>query len=243
MSNKIRTFPVIELFGPTIQGEGLDAGKPVYFIRFGGCDYKCSWCDSWHAVDPTLVRQAERFTPNEIIERFLALDNPPEVGSTIVFSGGNPALQQLDELVDLLHDRSWLIAVETQGTRFRNWINNTDTLIISPKPPSSRMNHRDEVLDKFIDSVSIHKNKALKIVVGDTDDYEFAVHIHKRYPDIEFYVSVLNPDGSDTDSFEVEKILIGYKTLCERVAKDGRMIGVRVMPQLHTLAWGAEVGR
>jgi 7-carboxy-7-deazaguanine synthase len=36
------TFPVIEVFGPTVQGEGPDAGRPAYFVRFGGCDYRCS---------------------------------------------------------------------------------------------------------------------------------------------------------------------------------------------------------
>lgn len=39
-----RTFPVIECFGPTIQGEGALAGLPTLFVRFGGCDFRCSWC-------------------------------------------------------------------------------------------------------------------------------------------------------------------------------------------------------
>ena len=57
------TFPVVEIFGPTVQGEGPDAGVPAYFVRFGGCDFRCSWCDSMHAVDPAEVRaNAERLT-------------------------------------------------------------------------------------------------------------------------------------------------------------------------------------
>src|SRR5438105_206992 len=51
-----QTFPVIEVFGPTVQGEGPDAGRPAYFVRFGGCDYRCSWCDSMYAVEPADVR-------------------------------------------------------------------------------------------------------------------------------------------------------------------------------------------
>src|SRR5262249_776223 len=42
---------VSEIFGPTIQGEGVLIGLPTVFVRSGGCDYRCSWCDSMHAVD------------------------------------------------------------------------------------------------------------------------------------------------------------------------------------------------
>jgi len=42
---------VSEIFGPTIQGEGALIGQPTVFVRTGGCDYRCSWCDSLHAVD------------------------------------------------------------------------------------------------------------------------------------------------------------------------------------------------
>jgi 7-carboxy-7-deazaguanine synthase len=42
---------ISEIFGPTIQGEGVLIGLPTVFVRTGGCDYRCSWCDSLHAVD------------------------------------------------------------------------------------------------------------------------------------------------------------------------------------------------
>ena len=45
------TLRVVEIFGPTIQGEGALIGEPTVFVRTGGCDYRCSWCDSLHAVD------------------------------------------------------------------------------------------------------------------------------------------------------------------------------------------------
>ena len=43
---------IAEVFGPTIQGEGALIGEPTVFVRTGGCDYRCAWCDSMHAVDP-----------------------------------------------------------------------------------------------------------------------------------------------------------------------------------------------
>ena len=57
---EVETFPVIEIFGPTIQGEGAEAGLPTHFVRLGGCDYRCSWCDTMYAVDPATVRANAR---------------------------------------------------------------------------------------------------------------------------------------------------------------------------------------
>src|SRR3954469_20531329 len=92
---KARTFPIIEVFGPTIQGEGPDAGRACWFVRLGGCDYRCSWCDSLHAVDPAQVRKAPRLTADQIIdtlEREAAFDRDRPY---VVLSGGNPALHEL----------------------------------------------------------------------------------------------------------------------------------------------------
>ena len=45
------------MFGPTVQGEGPYAGRVCHFLRLGGCDYRCSWCDTPYAVDPVQVRK------------------------------------------------------------------------------------------------------------------------------------------------------------------------------------------
>ena len=61
---------MIEVFGPTIQGEGAEAGLPCNFVRLGGCDFRCSWCDTMYAVDPAEVRaNAERMTAEQIVDR------------------------------------------------------------------------------------------------------------------------------------------------------------------------------
>ena len=49
---RAKLIPVVEIFGPTIQGEGAEAGVPTHFVRVGGCDYRCIWCDTMYAVDP-----------------------------------------------------------------------------------------------------------------------------------------------------------------------------------------------
>lgn len=141
---KTKAIPVAEIFGPTIQGEGPLAGVSTTFVRFGGCDYLCSWCDSLHAVLPQHVRQLERLPAAEIVARLRALDG---ASRWVTLSGGNPAMHQLDALVDQLHAEGWYVAVETQGSRWQPWLAKVDQLVISPKPPSSGMLTTDHELE------------------------------------------------------------------------------------------------
>src|SRR3954454_11432523 len=109
----VRGHPVIEIFGPTIQGEGAEAVLSTPFVLFGGCDYRCSWCDTMYAVDPAAVRAtAERLSDDAIVERLDKLGGAPP---WVTLSGGNPALHQLGGLVSALHERGLLVAAETQG--------------------------------------------------------------------------------------------------------------------------------
>lgn len=75
---KLRKHPVIEIFGPTIQGEGALIGAPTHFIRFGGCDYRCIWCDSMFAVKPEEVREnSEKLDYEQILTRIISLEGNP----------------------------------------------------------------------------------------------------------------------------------------------------------------------
>ena len=88
------THPVVEIFGPTIQGEGAEAGLPTHFVRLGGCDYRCAWCDTMYAVEPRVFREtAERLSTDAIVRRLSDLGGRPE---WVTISGGNPALHRLE---------------------------------------------------------------------------------------------------------------------------------------------------
>src|SRR3954470_24432474 len=86
---RLQSHPVVEIFGPTIQGEGAEAGLATHFVRFGGCDFRCAWCDTMYAVEPAAVRRnAERLSTEEIVERVEVLGGAPR---WVTLSGGNPA--------------------------------------------------------------------------------------------------------------------------------------------------------
>ena len=82
-----RKLPLVEDFY-TIQGEGFHAGKPAYFIRLGGCDVGCRWCDAKYTWNPKLYPPTEIET---VVER--AASYPAQA---IVLTGGEPLLYPLD---------------------------------------------------------------------------------------------------------------------------------------------------
>jgi 7-carboxy-7-deazaguanine synthase len=236
------TLPVIEVFGPTVQGEGPDAGIPAYFVRFGGCDWRCSWCDSMHAVDPAEVRaNAERLSADEITRRVSGLPSGPEL---VVLSGGNPALLDLTELVRGLKAAGLRVAVETQGSRWKEWLLEVDRLVISPKPPSSGMatEAHEAALGAFMTrAAEIGSAAALKIVVFDELDLDWAAARHQEYADVDLYLSA----GTDVGLAE-DATLAGlrerYRWLCETVSRRPEFTRARVLPQLHVIAWGTAQG-
>ena len=100
-------LPLVEDFY-TIQGEGFHSGKPAYFIRLGGCDVGCKWCDAKFTWD------ARRFPPvevGEIIERASSHE-----AQAIVITGGEPLLYPLGLLTKGLKERGLEIFLETSGT-------------------------------------------------------------------------------------------------------------------------------
>lgn len=229
-----RKFRVAEVFGPTVQGEGLLAGVPTHFVRFAGCDFRCSWCDSPHAVLPEYVNKTPKHTAQEIANEIAGLDVGPE---WVTFSGGNPAMFKLGPLVDALHGDGLKVAVETQGTRFNEWLGDADLVTISPKPPSSGMVQTPESVREFTDKLdALGAVYVIKVVVFDDADYEFARSIADEYRDRPFYMSVGN--HQTTGEFDMVGILDRYRWLCEKAMRDPHMRGAAIIPQLHTLIWG-----
>ncbi|MDR2885669.1 MAG: 7-carboxy-7-deazaguanine synthase QueE [Rikenellaceae bacterium] len=99
-------LPLVEDFY-TIQGEGFHTGKPAYFIRLGGCDVGCRWCDAKATWNARLYPPAP---VGEIVAR--AASYPAQA---VVITGGEPTLYPLGELTAQLHARGMEIFLETSG--------------------------------------------------------------------------------------------------------------------------------
>ena len=111
-----RTLPVSEQFGTTIQGEGPHAGRVVQFLRLGGCNLSCTWCDTPYTWDSTRFNLADELTPTTA--RQIVADLIP--GVVLVISGGEPLMHQRnDAWAYVLHgavSRGCEVHVETNGT-------------------------------------------------------------------------------------------------------------------------------
>ena len=140
-----RKLPLVEDFY-TIQGEGFHAGKPAYFIRLGGCDVGCRWCDAKYTWNPRLYPPTDVRT---VIDRATACP-----AQAIVITGGEPLLYPLGVLTETLHAKGLEIFLETSG--YFDWV------CLSPK-------RQQPPLDE-----AFGKAHELKVIVGDEADFEWA---------------------------------------------------------------------
>ncbi|GGA33604.1 7-carboxy-7-deazaguanine synthase QueE [Psychrobacillus lasiicapitis] len=237
--------PVMEIFGPTIQGEGMVVGQKTMFVRTAGCDYSCSWCDSSFTWDGSGKHLIVQMTAEEIWAELKRLGG--DGFSFVTISGGNPVLlRNLEALIVLLKANNIKIGVETQGSKWQEWLYEIDELTISPKPPSSGMTTDFSVLSSIIEKLNNRNSEqhiSLKIVIFNEEDYEYAKQVHLRYPAIPFYFQVGNDDSTTTDNPSlVNHLLKKYEELIDRVVGDQELRDVKVLPQLHTLVWGNKRG-
>ena len=178
-------LPLMEAFY-TIQGEGSFTGHSAYFIRLGGCDVGCVWCDvkdSWEAGKWPLVGV------EEIVNE--AMKYPARLA---VITGGEPLMYDLGPLSSMLKERGFQVNLETSGAHPLS--GEFDWICFSPK--------------KFKSPVEgiYEKANELKVVVFHSSDFEFAeVHAAKVN---EGCVKLLQPEWSKSSRF-MEKIITYVK--------------------------------
>ena len=145
-----KMLPLMEEFY-TIQGEGYHTGKAAYFIRVGGCDVGCHWCDvkeSWNADlhPPTLA--------NTIVE------HAKKYSDTVVITGGEPLMWSMDYLTKMLRKNGLKTHIETSGAYSFSGI--WDWFCLSPKKTKLPLEEVYREADE------------LKMIIFNKSDFEFA---------------------------------------------------------------------
>ncbi len=233
-----KSLRVVEVFGPTIQGEGAYIGKPTVFIRFGGCDYRCLWCDSMHAVGKQYAHQWAKKTAQQILDDVDVLTDGKPILITI--SGGNPAIQQLEPLLLLGKAKGHTFSMETQGSVSKTWFSMLDQLTLSPKPPSSGEATDWSKLDACISDAKT-VDTSLKIVIFNRADFTFARDVAKRYPNLPLFLSIGNDETDPALPVNKEALHAKMRQLIDWVNAD-HWYDVTILPQLHVLLWGNQLG-
>lgn len=226
--NKTKILPVIEIFN-SIQGEGVFAGAQTYFVRFRGCDFKCSWCDEPlhrdHKADPVA---------NDVESIMSHLDITK--ARIVTLTGGNPCIHNLSDLVKELKGAGFEVHVETQGSIMPDWLKFVDFITISPKGPSSgnetdlfKLQHKLKNLRKV--------SKQIKPVVMvdrygavSEEDLSYVKKLVKMFPKTYMIVQLGDDATADVKTYGTR-----YRILCEKIAEFSDLVDVRVLPQLHKI--------
>lgn len=231
---------ISEIFGPTVQGEGALIGKPTVFVRAGGCDFRCRWCDTLYAVLPEYRHEWISMSARDIMARVEQLCGGRPV--LVTLSGGNPAIQPLGPLIALGREKGYGFALETQGSIARPWFASLDWLVLSPKPPSSNMPTDWAALKACLQAAAQGPRAVLKIVVFDDPDYDYAREVSGRHPELPLYLQVGNgPLDAGRGGVDRDGLIERFRWLTHKVAQD-RWFEATVLPQLHVLVWGNERG-
>ncbi|MEX2596706.1 MAG: 7-carboxy-7-deazaguanine synthase QueE [Salibacteraceae bacterium] len=144
-------YPVMEHFA-TVQGEGFHTGKAAYFIRLGGCDVGCHWCDvkeSWP------LDNHNSMSVDDIISAI------GQSGlKTIVITGGEPTMYDLEPLTEAIKTKGYSLHIETSGAH--ELTGSWDWITLSPKK------------FKLPKSNIYKKAHELKVIVYHKSDFDFA---------------------------------------------------------------------
>jgi organic radical activating enzyme len=144
-------LPLVEEFF-SLQGEGFHTGKAAYFIRLGGCDVGCNWCDSRFSWNPDL---------HPMVETEDIIDHVVKSGTdSAVVTGGEPLLWNLDYLCTGLKKKNISTFIETSGAYSLSgkW----DWICLSPKRNIPPVNEICKVADE------------LKVIIQDKNDFDWA---------------------------------------------------------------------
>lgn len=142
----------------SLQGEGYWSGRPAVFVRFSGCNLKCSFCDTDHL-------QYKEYSAVQIVDE---IEHFPS--DFVVITGGEPSLFVDEELINALHEAGKFVAIETNGTH--QLPQGIDWVTLSPK-------------DSFVHNAEVHIRNAdeVKVVfdghnIGQIEKYSTFVASH-----------------------------------------------------------------
>ena len=197
----------------SIQGESLSAGFPTIFVRFTGCNLRCSFCDTVYSYDAG-TEMSVQLIYNEIDKLHY---------KRVCLTGGEPLLQKdIPELIEKLHD--YIVSIETNGSVDLSNIKlgEKHSFVMDMKPPSSGCS--ENMLFENFNYLSTKDE--IKFVIGDIDDYNWSKQVVSRY----------HNNGLITFSPVFGKI--EYSDLVEWILRD--KLDVRFQLQLHKVIWSPD---
>ena len=218
----------------TVQGEGPSLGVPSVFVRLGGCNLQCSFCDTAYTWDWSRFDKKKETVELAVDDvAALAIDVAKDGVRNVVFTGGEPLLQQgeLAALASRMKDRGFRVEVETNGTVIPEppLADLVDQWNVSPKLASSGNDLAKRHVASALAWFAGRPNAYCKLVVLSRDDLAEIERL--GFPKDRL---ILMPEGTDPTTLAERS-----RWLAEVCTAKGYRLGAR----LHVHIWGAERGR
>lgn len=235
LSATVDSLVVAEVFGPTLQGEGPSLGRRAAFVRLGGCNLHCSWCDTpytWDASRYDLRTELTRMSVMDIVTKVHSMD--PHV---TVITGGEPLLwQRQPAWARLIDGIGGDIEVETNGTIVPDAYLPVARYNCSPKLGHAGDPYASRIVPEALRALAklARRGRAvMKVVVTTPNDVREAVDLARAhgFPLREVYVM---PEGTTAADLNERHQWVAETAISE---------GVNMTTRLHVLAWGAERAR
>jgi 7-carboxy-7-deazaguanine synthase len=198
----------------SIQGEGTRAGRPCAFVRFTGCDLRCTWCDTAYAFHGG--------TERSMADLLAELERLPT--RHVCLTGGEPLLQpDLPALCRALLSAGWEVTLETHGQRPTDELPAEVVRILDVKPPGSG----EETTDfAYLDALRPHDE--VKFVVASRADFDWSVAVAQRHRLPGRVAVLVSPVFGAVEA----------KDLVTWLLASG--LEARLSLQLHKLVWGPD---
>jgi len=199
----------------SVQGESTFAGWPCVFVRTGGCDIRCTYCD-----EPAALAKGQPMSLDAVIGRVMELGTP-----LVEITGGEPLLQPaLPELVQRLLALGYEVLIETGGHRDISVLDPRARVILDVKTPNSRMEKQND----WANLERLQPGSEIKFVLCDEADYVWArEQVRER-----------QLEGRAPIHFSPVHGRLDPQELAAWILRD--RLRVRLNLQLHKYIWGAD---
>lgn len=232
------SLPVVETFGPTIQGEGPYAGRNADFIRLAGCNLSCQWCDTPYSWDGRRYDLRAEITETPVTQ---LIDGIRQRSGIVVITGGEPMLYArrpaFAALLAGIAGANRPIHVETNGSILPppEIIKQVDVFVVSPKLPNADLPTASggSSLAEGWAEAGLRSEVYVKVVCEGEKDVLAAVEVANR-AQIERTRLWVMPQAADAATLATR-----WPVIADAAAK----AGVNATSRLHLLAWGNERGR
>jgi len=188
------TLKIQEIFA-TFQGEGPYVGHPSIFVRLGGCNLKCDFCDtefdSYKEISiDDIIKKVENLSRNNDGKTFANL---------VVITGGEPFIQPIEKLCDELIEKKFIVQIETNATFYRP-INNKVKIVCSPKISNNKYHPIREDLLKRIDAIKF-------IISSSRKNYNEIADVGQSKYDIPVYLQPMDEYDDKKNSDNIKLVL------------------------------------